>query len=221
MALAEELEPKLMGAEQAVWLLRLEAEHENLRAALEWDLAAARSSGGLRICTALYRFWDTLGHFAEGRRWFARVLGKPGAGERASERAKALNTAGVLALRQGDLSAARALYEESLAIHRKLGDRRDIGRLLGNLGLVSLGQGNLAASRTLIEESLATMRELGDRVGIANALTSLGNVAYREEDYSTASGMVPGGFVDLAGARGSEEHRHLAEQPGSRGLLPG
>ena len=126
LALAEEAEPKLMGAEQAAWLHRLEAEHENLRAGLEWDLVAAGSRGGLRLCAALHRFWFTRGHLAEGREWCARVLGKPGAGERASERAKALNAAGVLAWRQGDYPAARALFEESLAIQRKLGDRRGI-----------------------------------------------------------------------------------------------
>ena len=97
LALAEEAEPKLMGAEQAAWLQRLEEEHENLRAALDWSLAEAGSEGGLRLCGALQRFWLTRGHLSEGREWCVRVLGKAGAEERTPERAKALNAAGALA----------------------------------------------------------------------------------------------------------------------------
>ena len=159
VVLSEETKAKLMGAEQAVWLLRLEAEHENLRAALEWDLASPGSRRGLRICAALQRFWSTRGYFGEGRRWCARILGKSDGGEQTSERANALNTAGALADLQGGYSAARMQYEESLAIRRKLGDRRGIAASLGNLGIVSLEQGALAAARTLIRG------ELGDHAG--------------------------------------------------------
>ena len=123
VALAEEAEPELPGAEQAEWLRRLEEEHENLRAALEWSLLEARSKGGLRLCGALQRFWWTRGHFTEGRQWCTRILCRAGAEERTQERANVLNAAGVLAYFQGDYPAARALYEESLAIRRELGDR--------------------------------------------------------------------------------------------------
>src|SRR5258705_4205762 len=123
VALAEEAGPKLRSAEQAQWLRRLEEEHENLRAALEWSLVEAGSKGGLRLCGALGRFWWTRGHFTEGRQWCTRVLGKPGAEERTQERASVLNAAGVLSYHQGDYPAARALQEESLAICRELGDR--------------------------------------------------------------------------------------------------
>ena len=121
LALAEEADPKLKGAEQAEWLQRLEEEHENLRAGLEWSLAEAGTGGGLRLCGALQRFWWTRGHLSEGRQWCTRVLCKAGAEERTRERANVLNAAGVLAYYQGDYPAARALYEESLAIRRELG----------------------------------------------------------------------------------------------------
>ena len=67
LALAEEAEPKLLGAEQAAWLRRLEAEHDNLRAGLSWSLEDSGSQAGLRLCGALQRFWITRGHFSEGR----------------------------------------------------------------------------------------------------------------------------------------------------------
>src|SRR5579862_7397475 len=167
LALAEEADPKLRSAEQAEWLRRLEQEHENLRAGLEWSLVEAQSTGGLRLCGALQRFWWTRGHFTEGRLWCTRVLGKAGAEERTRERAYVLNAAGVLSHDQGDYLAAKALHEEGLAIRRELGDRRGTAASLGNLGNVALNQGDYPAARALYEESLAILRALGDRYNSA------------------------------------------------------
>ena len=186
LTLAQEAEPKSVGAEQATWLRRFDQEHDNLRSALDWSLAQPGSEGGLRLCGALQRFWWTRGYLSEGRESCVRVLGKPGAEERTQYRAKALKTAGVLAYQQGDYPAARALDEESLAIQRQLGDRRGIAGSLNNLGLVACDQGDFAAARLLHEESLAIMRELEDRKGIANSLNNLGNVAYDQGDFAAA-----------------------------------
>ena len=186
LALVEEAEPKLLGAEQAEWLQRLEEEHENLRAALDWSVAEAGSAGGLRLCGALLRFWATRGHLSEGREWCVRVLGKAGSEERTQQRAKALNVAGVLAYYQGDYHAARARYEESLAILRQLGDRKGTASALNNLGNVTGEQGDNSAARALHEESLAIRRELGDRSGIATSLGNLGIVACDRGDFASA-----------------------------------
>jgi predicted ATPase/class 3 adenylate cyclase/Tfp pilus assembly protein PilF len=189
LALAEEAEPKSVGAEQAKWLRRLDEEHDNLRSALEWSLAQAVSEGGLRFCGALQGFWWTRGYLSEGREWCMRVLAKAGAHERTRERARALKAAGVLAYQQGDYPAARALDEECLAIQRQLGDRRGIAGSLNNLGLVACDQGDFPAARLLHEESLTIVRELGDRKGIANSLNNLGNVAYDQGSFSSARGL--------------------------------
>jgi len=189
LALAEEADPKLKGAEQAEWLRRLEEEHDNLRAGLEWSLAEAETGGGLRLCGALQRFWWTRGHLAEGRQWCTRVLCKAGVEERTRERAYVLNAAGVLSYHQGDYPAARALYEESLAIRRELGDRSGIAGSLGNLGNVAVNQGDHSAARALQEQSLAIYRELGDRFGTANTLNNLGVVALNHGDYPAARAL--------------------------------
>ena len=189
LALAEEAEPKLLGAGQAEWLQRLEDEHENLRAALDWSLVAAGSNEDLRLCGALQRFWWTRGHLTEGRQWCVRVLGKAGGDERTPERAKALSAAGVLAHHQSEYSAARGRHEESLAIHRQLGDRKGISVSLNNLGNVAYRQGDLASARSLHEESLAIERDLGDRCGIAVSLNNLGNVALDQRDFAAARAL--------------------------------
>ena len=186
LALAEEAAPKLNGAEQAAWLQRLEEEHDNLRAGLEWSLVEAGSQRRLRLCGALYRFWWSRGYLSEGREWCARALGRPGAEERTPERAKVLHAAGVLAYQQGDYAAAKSLNEESLSIRRQLGDRKGIADSLNNLGLVVCDQGDFSAARALYEESLAIKRELKDRSGIANSLNNLGNVAFEQAEFADA-----------------------------------
>jgi predicted ATPase/class 3 adenylate cyclase len=189
LSLAEQAEPKLIGAQQGEWLQRLEEEHENLRAGLNWSLGETGVGGGLRLCGALQRFWWTRGHLAEGREWCVRVLGKAGAEERTLERAKVLNGAGVLAFYQADYPAARALHEECLAIRRELGDRRGVAASLGNLGTVARTQGAIAYARVLHDESLAIRRELGSRGSIARSLNNLGNVALDQGDYPAARAL--------------------------------
>jgi len=65
VALAERAEPELRKANVLEWLDRLEAEHDNLRAALDWA-ADADAQGVARLAGALHRFWDARGYFVEG-----------------------------------------------------------------------------------------------------------------------------------------------------------
>jgi predicted ATPase/DNA-binding winged helix-turn-helix (wHTH) protein/Tfp pilus assembly protein PilF len=189
LALAEEAKPELAGAAQAEWLQRLEAEHDNLRSAIEWSVAEAGSGKCLRLCSALQQFWITRGHFSEGRQWCATALDKAQDETVALERAMVLNTSGTLAHYLGDDTAARPLHEESLATMRKLRDRRGIGNALHSLGNVALDKCEFASAQTLYEESLAIRRELGDLVGIAHLLHNLGLVAYDQGDYPAARAL--------------------------------
>jgi predicted ATPase/class 3 adenylate cyclase len=195
LALAEEAKPKLNGVEQAAWLRRLEEEYDNFRAGLNWSIVEAGSEKGLRLCTALLRFWAMREHLSEGMEWFVRVLGKAGAEERTQERANALNAAGILARYRGDYLATRRLHEESLAIARQLGDRRGMAASLSNLGIVATEQNDQPAARALYEECLAIMRQLGDRRGIAASLGNLGNVAVDLGDYRTARALYEEGLA--------------------------
>ena len=189
VALAEAAAPKLRGPEQIEWLRRLESEHENLRAGLEWSLAEPGSREGLRLCGALQFFWIMRGHLFEGREWCARVLAKSGVDERTRERASVLNAAGLFAYRQSDYAAARSLHEESLTIRRQLGDKKGIGVSLGNLGLVAADEGDFASAQALHEESLAIARELGNRNGIVASIGNLGSVAQDRGDFSAARAL--------------------------------
>src|SRR6266511_2359098 len=194
LALAEEAEPKLTGPEQKQWLDRLETEHDNLRAALRWLEESRTVEAGWQLGGALWRFWSMRGYLREGRERLAALLALAGEAvpsERSwAARAKALKAAGTLAAEQGDYAAARARYEESLAIRRELGDKLEIANLLSNLGIVARRQGNYAHARALYEESLALRRELGDKWGIATSLNALGLLAHYLGDNAAARGFL-------------------------------
>jgi tetratricopeptide (TPR) repeat protein len=181
LALAQEAEPALQGADQARWLDRLEAEHDNLRAALGWAERQDDAETALRLASALARFWLVRGHLSEGRSWLERALAKPH-GAAIPMRARALMGTGTLALTQGDYAHARARYEESLALSRSLGDQRGVSRALHNLGVVARATGDLARAKAFYEEGLALKRDLGDRPGMAMALGNLGTLAHADGD---------------------------------------
>jgi predicted ATPase/DNA-binding SARP family transcriptional activator/DNA-binding CsgD family transcriptional regulator len=61
LTLAEQAEPRFRRQEEARWLDRLEAEHDNLRAALSWALGDGDPGLGLRLTAALWKFWTTRG----------------------------------------------------------------------------------------------------------------------------------------------------------------
>ncbi len=122
--LAEEAEPELKGAAQEEWLERLEAEHDNFRAALSWAMEQREAELGLRLGAALVEFWHLHVHHSEAQRWLKGALAKEKAPP--SARMKALERAGFLAWEQGDYERAVALGEEALKLARRLGD--EVGR---------------------------------------------------------------------------------------------
>jgi non-specific serine/threonine protein kinase len=186
--LAERAEPEREGSDQVAWLDRLEREHDNLRAALDWAEAQGRGEVGLRLGGALGWFWFR-SYLGEGRERLARLLALRGSEVRTGARAKALRAAGMLARLQEDYGAARVLFEESLAIFRELGDKPGIAWMLNSLGSAARQQADHGAARALHEESLAIFRELGDKGGIAWSLGRLAWAAYGQGDHGAARAL--------------------------------
>ncbi len=119
LALAEEAAPHLPGVEQRRWLERLGAEHDNLRAAIEWAIDVGDVEIAMRLGWALWRFWQLAGFVEEGRRALARILAMPGAEEPTVIRARALEATGGLQYWSADIAAADAAYRAELALARQ------------------------------------------------------------------------------------------------------
>lgn len=184
LGLVEAAEGELIRQEQQMWLKRLDADYDNLRAVLEWSTTEGHQEIGLRLAGALWRFWQIRGYYQEGWRWLTDLLTQ--SAQQTPVRAKALNAAGFFASKQGDYSAARRYYEESLAIGQQCSDQHRIAAALHGLGLIFFDQGDYAAARTTFEESLRLRRVLHDQLGMAASLNHLGLIAYDQGDYVTA-----------------------------------
>jgi len=188
LALAEGIGEALTGPEQGAWVARLEEEHDNLRVALAWAQERGAAAEGLRLAAALGRFWALHGHLREGQGWLEAALA--GGGGPGAERARALNSAGSLARRQGDYARAVSLLEEALALGRALGDTPGSAGALGNLGLVAHARGEYARAAALHEEALALWRALGDARGVSVSLGNLGRVALQQGDEARALALL-------------------------------
>jgi predicted ATPase/class 3 adenylate cyclase len=190
LALAEQAEREIVEGQQQVWLERLEIEHDNMRAALEWyQTAEDGMEAGLRLAGALGPFWFNCGYPSEGRRWLEGALVRS---SRASAvvRAKALIQACDLTYDQGDLARAAVLGEAGVQLLRAVGDKRDIAWALHTLGKVGLAQGDDTRATTFFEESLALFRELGNKVGIAHSLSNIEKVVLSQGDYQQAAALL-------------------------------
>jgi tetratricopeptide (TPR) repeat protein len=186
LALAEEAAPEIEGPDQVSWMDRLEAEHDNLRAALSWSLESGDAETALRIGGALWWFWVARGHFSEGRRWLASGL-SGGEAAPAGVRARALLALGDLALRQGDYTRAVEDLEASLALYREAGDRRGKAHSLNILGWIAAEWDDLERAEGLLEESLALSREAGTARDISSVLNALSVLYVNRSDYTHAA----------------------------------
>ncbi|MHB8575856.1 MAG: ATP-binding protein, partial [Dehalococcoidia bacterium] len=174
LALARRALKHLGGPEQAVWLNRLEREHDNLRAVLA--STGDGSAVGLELAGTLWPFWHMRGYLSEGRGWLARVLAMPDA-ESPPARARALNGAGALAQAQGAYAEGEQYFSESLALQRELADPHGTAAVLSNLGIIARLQGEYARAVSLNSEAVHLFRQQGDQLNIAKALNNLGSAA--------------------------------------------
>jgi predicted ATPase len=216
LTLAEEVEPWLVGGPRLPdALMRLEHEHDNLRAALEWTRRQREVGLGLRLAGAVARFWLLRGHLSEGREWLDELLALEASGQEAvgqeaagqvargverttsadgavpgRVRAKALHGVGELATYQGDFSRAVSLLEQSLTLAREAGEMALAVRVLNRLGFAAVLQDDLGRAITWLEESLALARQLGDPLLISHPLSNLGVVAYQRGDFQQAEAHI-------------------------------
>jgi predicted ATPase/DNA-binding CsgD family transcriptional regulator len=219
LGMAEQAELELGGPQQAAWLNRLEREHDNLRAALQWSLEQAEGDEdmeskrgievALRLGGALRRFWIVHGHLSEGRSFLERAVAAS-EGSEASVRAKALVVAANLAFYQSDYERTEAFSKESLALYRLLEDLPGVALSLSLLGSVAWTKGNMVAARTLTEEALAVARQVDDMERAAYSFFILGLVSSSQGEYARAHALFEEGLAI---------HRALGDKRGIAHLL--
>ena len=167
LALAEAAARGLRGPGELEWLDRLEAEHQNIRAALDW-YTRHEPRDALRLAAAMSRFWGVRGHFTEGRQRLAALLGV--AAGPTPTRVRALNGAASLAIDQGDYGAARDLLGESIRLSQELGDRRGEALGLTYLARSLIAGGRPAEAEPHVDQALQLLDGQGDPAALAASL---------------------------------------------------
>ena len=179
LALAEKAEPFLKGAEQASWLQRMEDEHDNLRASLDWFFDQGDVDGAVRLAGTLWLFWYMHGHVTEARRWLRRAL-DAAPDEPSAARAHLLFGTGYLACEQNENEEALALLEASLACAKEVGATATAAIAASVLCAMraeaSTSTPDRRAAVAVGEEAVALARAEGDDFVLGIALNNVGLV---------------------------------------------
>jgi len=192
----QEAEPHLRGKEPGRWFARLELEHENLVAALSWLLERAGTSAAdegdrawaeqaMRLCGALYWFWNIHGYYREGRSFLERALSMRG-GVSVSVQVKVLYAAIEMAITQDDFRRAEALCRGSLALSQELESNLYKASILFQLGFVSWARCRYEESWTQFEKAAALFQEMGDTWNYARTLAYLARAIAAQGEYDQA-----------------------------------
>src|SRR6516164_7455640 len=166
LALAEPADADLAGAGQLAWLDRLEAEHDNLWAAMSWLAGHGPLEQAVHLSLASWRFWWLRGHAAQ----YALLVDDFVAGSKDMppyQHALALAEAGFIIIGNGDLARAQQLFEQTLPLYRQDNERLAVSVTMNALVLVVLGylaalRRDYAAASNLLDEGQALLRELRD-----------------------------------------------------------
>ena len=203
LSLAENAGQQLFGTQQSAWKERLNQEHDNIRAALEWLLTndipddTWRLETMLRLAGPLHRFWHGR-NGNEGRRWLERAIAIESTltvHVPASVRARALETASRLAEMQNDYDAAQAMLHEALVLSRESQESAIVADVLDALGDLAWLQGDFVQAESYYEECLSLNRPSENLSKIALALISIGNAAVERGDLDRAESVYVEGLT--------------------------
>ncbi len=208
LALAEQAGPALTGPEALAWLARLDAEHDNLRAALRWAREQDDGAAALRLAAALWPFWQQRGHLSEGRSWLREALDHPAAAVAPAVRVNGLAGAARLAMDQAAYDEAAERCAQALELARELGDPRVLAAALNTRGLLARAQDRYADSARDHQAALEQARAAADRAGEAVALLGLAYAAMFTGDGPRAGALAE---ESLAAARDSGDRHTLAQ----------
>ncbi|MCU1656271.1 MAG: LuxR family transcriptional regulator fused with ATPase domain [Pseudonocardiales bacterium] len=204
-ALALRYQATCFGPEQLAWNQRMQAEHANLRAALEFGLSGGGDAlAALDIAAALWNFWFAAGFLREGLRWLQRGLLVNPALTRS--RAEALWTCALLSVYCGEGEAGQRLLDECAVLAEYFGDTGLRAHVAECAGQAALFRGELAAACRLLEAAVAGHRAAGNLIGITHSLIML------------AAGRVFQG--DRRGSGAAAEALELCEAHGAAATMP-
>jgi predicted ATPase/class 3 adenylate cyclase len=196
LELAERAAPQLRGANSDQWMDMLEADHDNLRAALRWYETQGNTERVVRFCVALWRFWFERGYWNEGNQVLAPMLREGTLANIPSQlQAAGLLSAGIFLARRSEFEQARVLLERSRELYRQAGAMQEEVDVLFGLSIVAHGSSDYSMAAAYLREAEQYSRAAGDRFRIGFCLGWLGYVTYVLGDVDTAQRMTEEGLA--------------------------
>lgn len=168
--LAEQGFEELQGANDLVWIEKLEMEHDNLRAALNWSLETpgVDPQKALQLSGALQDFWDGHGYTNEGYQWMSSAL-KNAPDSPTSDHCRARVGAGLMCLRLSRIQEALLYLEDAIAQARQLNSAH---LLIASLLWSTYAIQDEAENKKRIEECMALARATRNSWYLAELLTT-------------------------------------------------
>jgi predicted ATPase/DNA-binding SARP family transcriptional activator len=172
------------GERQSERTARIEAEHDNFRAALRWALSAGELQTAVQMGWNLWGHWYIRGHHREGRRWMEEALATPDLSPEL--RATALVAAAMMAYAEGDYGAHERYSEEGLTLAMRVGDGLRAAYSLLGLGSTAMRRGDLDAAEVYFQRAIPLFRECDEHVIVPLANTFLGLISLMRGDHTLA-----------------------------------
>ena len=156
----------------------MEADHDDLRAAITWAVDSGDAPTALALTSGLWRFWQMRGYITEGLARTACRAGAAGLRRRgpAARRPGRGRWPGVLERRPG--RALGRTTQEALDIRRRRGDPGAIAESLYNLSFTYAFRDDPAEGEAIVAEAIELFEQAGDKVGLARARWALANIEY-------------------------------------------
>jgi len=193
VALVETLEPQSTGSQQSLWFERLEAEHHNLRAVLNWAFERDELELALRVAAAVWKFWQVHGYLSEGYAWLERILTQARAQhsrlrrpEGAQAYLKALWAGGWTAFVYSAFEQAERHFQEGEQLARQVGELRSLGLALHGRGAIARLRGKHDEADALYAESLPLFEQAGDQEHVAWTWHNFGITEWYRGNYAQA-----------------------------------
>jgi predicted ATPase/DNA-binding SARP family transcriptional activator len=211
---AAEAGPRLRGADQLLWLRRLEVDHDNLRAAMDRSLEAGDITTPLRIAGSIAWFWFLHSHLAEGWHRLESLLERSRAVPDLA-RLRVLISAGQFAWEQTKDDQARAWLEEAVQLAREIGSDVHAGWALSYMGLLATLEGRWQDARRLAGEAKDLFQATGRLGGFGfSTWVEEGAVYFAARDAGIPAAQRGDAFINRVGGM-----LDVAQQIGDRNFL--
>ncbi|MGH3132656.1 MAG: ATP-binding protein, partial [Gaiellaceae bacterium] len=181
------------GSGDGRWADRLDADHDNLRAALRWLDRAGETELQLRLASALGHFWGMRGYVAEGWRWLERSLAMQWSDRRLLARARLEGSR--LAHELGEYSCELDLLAEALSDAQALGDPALVGDALLSQARLAVIDGDYDRAEALVRQASRSAAGTAGTELRARAAVQLGQVALYRKQHDRAHDLLEQGLA--------------------------